>query len=118
MTHGAAGWGRINPGGRFVQERRAAPRTSRQRRWTSSPPPATAKEVRMREESLAFLRSLVETGAPSGFEQPVQNLYRDYVAGFAGEVHTDVLGNTIATLNAEGRPRVMLAGHADEIGFL
>lgn len=72
----------------------------------------------MREESLAFLRSLVETGAPSGFEQPAQSLYREYVAGFAGDVRTDVLGNTIATLNAEGRPRVMLAGHADEIGFL
>lgn len=72
----------------------------------------------MREESLAFLKSLVETGAPSGYEQPVQSLFSDYVRPYADSVRVDVLGNAIATRNPEGQPRVMLAGHADEIGFL
>jgi endoglucanase len=72
----------------------------------------------VRKESLEFLRSLVETGGPSGYEQPVQQLYRQYVGDYADAVRTDVLGNTIAVANSGGTPRVMLAGHADEIGFL
>lgn len=71
----------------------------------------------MREQSLAFLRELVDTPGPSGYEQPVQRVYRRYVEQFADEVRTDVMGNVIAGLNTGGSPRVMLAGHADEIGF-
>ena len=33
-------------------------------------------------------------------------------------MQTDVLGNTYAILNPKGSPKVMLAGHCDEIGFL
>jgi putative aminopeptidase FrvX len=72
----------------------------------------------MREESIALLKQLVETGGPSGFEQPVQSLFRREAARYAEEVTTDVLGNVIATRNPDGRPRLMFAGHADEIGFL
>ncbi|MBI3910995.1 MAG: M42 family metallopeptidase [Armatimonadetes bacterium] len=72
----------------------------------------------MREESLEFLKVLVETGAPSGYEQPVQSLFRDYVQPYSESVRIDVMGNAIAALNPDGQPRVMLAGHADEIGFL
>jgi endoglucanase len=72
----------------------------------------------MRSESLDFLRSLVETPSPSGFEQPVQRLVRDYVAPFADEVRTDVHGNVIAVKNPGGYPRVMLAGHCDQIGMM
>ena len=37
--------------------------------------------------------------------------------GFAHSVSTDLHGNTIAVVNPDGRPRVMLAGHIDEIGL-
>jgi endoglucanase len=33
-------------------------------------------------------------------------------------VRADVAGNSFATLNPDGRPRVMLAGHIDEIGVM
>ncbi len=72
----------------------------------------------MREESLTFLEQLVNAPSPSGFEQPAQSVVRDYAAQFAGEVRTDVMGNVIASLNPAGKPRVMLAGHCDEIGFM
>ena len=36
----------------------------------------------------------------------------------AESVTTDVMGNAIAVLNGRGRPKLMFAGHADEIGFL
>ena len=72
----------------------------------------------MRKESLTFLEELVNAPSPSGFEQPAQKIVRDYLAPYADEVRTDVMGNVIAVLNPEGRPRIMLAGHCDEIGFM
>jgi Cellulase M and related proteins len=37
---------------------------------------------------------------------------------YADEVRTDVHGNVIAALNPDGKPRVMLAGHCDQIGLM
>lgn len=72
----------------------------------------------MESASYEFLRALVEAGGPSGYEQPVQAIFKRQAEEYGAEVEIDVLGNAIATVNAEGGPRVMLAGHADEIGFL
>ncbi|MCC6484327.1 MAG: M42 family metallopeptidase [Armatimonadetes bacterium] len=72
----------------------------------------------MDKQSLDFLRCLVETPSPSGFEQPAQRVFRDYVSRFADTVSTDVLGTVTAVQNVEGRPRVMIAGHCDQIGFI
>jgi endoglucanase len=72
----------------------------------------------MRKESLTFLEELVNAPSPSGFEQPAQRIVRDYAGQFADEVATDVMGNVIAVVNSGGKPRVMLAGHCDEIGFM
>lgn len=71
----------------------------------------------MREESLAFLKRLVDTPGPSGYEQRVQRVYRDEVGQYVDEVRTDLMGNVVAVRNPGGGPRIMLAGHADEIGF-
>ena len=72
----------------------------------------------MRRDSLAFLERLVNAPSPSGFEQPAQKVVREYVSQYADEVATDVMGNLIASLNPAGKPRVMLAGHCDEVGFM
>ena len=72
----------------------------------------------MRRESLTFLQSLVETPSPSGFEGPVQELWLRRTGGFADETRVDVHGNAIAGVNTNGSPRIMLAGHCDEIGFM
>lgn len=72
----------------------------------------------METTSLQFLRRLVEAGGPAGYEQPVQAIYAEQARLYGGKVQIDVLGNAIATLQPSGRPRIMLAGHADEIGFL
>ncbi|HET6421980.1 MAG TPA: M42 family metallopeptidase [Geobacteraceae bacterium] len=73
----------------------------------------------MREESLRFLEKLVSAPSPSGYEQPAQRVFRDYIAPFA-QVSTDMLGNVIGFVQGAGenRPKVMLVGHSDEIGFL
>jgi len=71
----------------------------------------------MREASINFLRSLVNTPSPSGHETRGQRVWLDYAGQFAGETYSDAYGNCVAVLNKGGSPRVMLAAHADEIAM-
>ncbi|MDP3910561.1 MAG: M42 family metallopeptidase [Gemmatimonadales bacterium] len=66
--------------------------------------------------TVGFLKRLLDTPGPSGFEQLPARVWRDEVKTFADDVRADVHGNSIATLNPKGKPRLMLAGHIDEIG--
>jgi putative aminopeptidase FrvX len=72
----------------------------------------------MDPSSLAFLKALVEAPSPSGYEQPAQQVWRERVRPFADRVETDTHGNAIGVRNPAGRPRVLLAGHVDELGFI
>ena len=72
----------------------------------------------MKRDAKDFLRSLLDTPSASGFEQPVQDLVRQRVKDHCDEVRTDVNGNVIASLNSQAPFRLMLDGHADEIGLL
>jgi putative aminopeptidase FrvX len=71
----------------------------------------------MREPSLDFLRSLVNTPSPSGHETRGQRVWLDYVKEFADGTFSDAYGNCVAVLNKGGSPRLMLAAHADEIAM-
>src|SRR5438876_9752187 len=72
----------------------------------------------MRDQSLTFLRKLINTPSPSGHEVRGQRVWLDYVAPFADETFTDAYGNAVAVLNKGGSPRLMLAAHADEIAMV
>lgn len=72
----------------------------------------------MDAHSLAFLKTLLDTAAPSSYEAPAARAWRDEASGFADRVQADVSGNSFATLEAGKRPRIMLAGHIDEIGVM
>lgn len=72
----------------------------------------------MEASSKKFFQQILETPSPSGYEQPVQELVRSYAGEFADEVTTDLHGNVIACCNPGAPLRVMLAGHADQIGLL
>src|SRR5206468_12742506 len=71
----------------------------------------------MRDESLNFLRTLVNTPSPVGHEARGQRVWLDYARQFADETFSDAYGNCVAVLNKGGSPRLMLAGHADEIAM-
>lgn len=71
----------------------------------------------MRDESLQFLKDLVNAPSPSGYEEPAAKVYREYMGQFADKVETDYHGNVHAILNPDAEIRIMLAGHMDEIGF-
>lgn len=72
----------------------------------------------MEPQALDFLRSILQTPSPSGYERPVQEIVRTYASSFADSVTTDVHGNVIAARNPDAPLRVMLAGHCDQIGFV
>ena len=69
------------------------------------------------DRSIAFLKRLLDAPGPSGFEQVPARLWREEAKAFAA-VDVDVAGNSMATLNPSGSPRVMLTGHVDEIGVM
>ncbi|MGH7499639.1 MAG: M20/M25/M40 family metallo-hydrolase [Gemmatimonadales bacterium] len=72
----------------------------------------------MTPESLTFLKTLLDTPGPSAFEAAPARIWRTEAERFAAQVVADVGGNSLATVRPAGRPRVMLAGHIDEIGVM
>lgn len=72
----------------------------------------------MTPEAKKFFQQVLETPSPSGFEQPVQKLVRQYAEPFADQIRTDLHGNVIVSCNPDAPLRVMLAGHADQIGLI
>ncbi|HSM15968.1 MAG TPA: M42 family metallopeptidase [Gemmatimonadales bacterium] len=72
----------------------------------------------MNQRALDFLTSLLDAPGPSGFEMLPARAWRREAETFADEVRVDVGGNSYATINSTGRPRIMFAGHIDEIGLM
>ncbi len=65
-----------------------------------------------------FLKDILETPSPSGFERPVQDVVRKYAESFADEIRTDLHGNLTVVANPDAEQRLMLAGHCDQIGLI
>lgn len=72
----------------------------------------------MDDPQLDFLKQLVSTPGVSGYEQQVQQVIRDYARSFCDTMTTDLHGNLILCKNPGADVRLMLAGHADQIGLI
>ncbi len=77
----------------------------------------------MRTESLSFLRRLLDTPSPSGFEHNGQRIWLEYVKPLATKTWSDPYGNCFAELlpasgNAPNTRTIAVCGHADEIGLM
>jgi putative aminopeptidase FrvX len=67
---------------------------------------------------LTLLRELSEAPGVPGYEEEVRKVMRKHLAGLA-EIEQDRLGSLICRKAGDSdRPRIMLAGHMDEIGFM
>jgi endoglucanase len=66
-------------------------------------------------ETPELLDKLLRTGAPSGYEAPVAEIWRD-AASFA-DLSSDGLGSSIARVGEEA-PLLAVVGHIDEIGLV
>lgn len=65
-----------------------------------------------------LLKSLTEAHGVAGFEAEVRALMRDYLSPL-GTIEQDRMGSLICRQEGPaGGPKVMLAGHMDEIGFM
>ena len=59
----------------------------------------------MAAATLDFLKRLLDTPGPSGFETAPARLWREEVKRFADDVSGDVHGNSIGAVNPKGKPR-------------
>lgn len=66
---------------------------------------------------LKLLENLCNAFGPSGHEHEAQKIVQEYGKKYADEVLQDGLGSVIFR-KGEGGPKIMLAGHVDEIGFV
>ncbi len=66
---------------------------------------------------LKLLENLCNAFGPSGHEHEAQKIVQEYGKKYADEVLHDGLGSVIFR-KGEGGPKIMLAGHVDEIGFV
>lgn len=68
---------------------------------------------------MELLKKLCEAHGVPGREEAVRELVMHELKGVTDEIRTDTLGNVIALKKGSGRgPKVMIAAHMDEIGFL
>lgn len=72
----------------------------------------------MEGKSLEFLKRLMETISPSGYEDEAARVWLKEAETFADRAWVDQHGNAYALVHKGGSPRVMLAGHMDEIGLM
>ena len=65
-----------------------------------------------------FLNELLDARSPTGHEYEAQAVVDKWVEPIADSYRKDIMGNRFATLNLEGDPSVLFAGHIDELGLL
>ena len=65
-----------------------------------------------------FLFELLQTGSVSGNKTELEKKIYDYMQDKADLVTVDELGNVTAAVNPDAQFKVLLAGHADEIGLM
>ena len=66
----------------------------------------------------AFLKDLLETPSVSGHEEKIQKKALAFGKQFSQEQLIDPVGNAISVVNPQAECKVLLCGHADEIGFV
>lgn len=71
------------------------------------------------DPTLTMLKELTDANAISGHEREARDVMEKYVKPYADEVFTDHLGSLIAKkVGEENGPKIMVAGHLDEVGFM
>jgi putative aminopeptidase FrvX len=71
------------------------------------------------DETLLMLKDLTDAKGVPGNEREVRDVMKKYIEPYADEITTDGLGSLIAKkVGKEGGPKIMVAGHLDEVGFM
>lgn len=72
----------------------------------------------MERKSLEFLKRLMDTISPSGYEEEAARIWLKEAKTFADRAWADQHGNSYALVHKGGSPKIMFAGHTDEIGLM
>lgn len=71
------------------------------------------------DDTLKMLKELTDANGIPGNEREPRDVMRKYIEPFADEVTQDHLGSLIAKkTGSSAEPKIMVAGHLDEIGFM
>jgi putative aminopeptidase FrvX len=71
------------------------------------------------DSKYSLLKELSESFGPSGFERETAAIVRREATRYADEIFFDKLGSVIARKRGTSdSPRILLAGHMDEVGFV
>lgn len=72
----------------------------------------------MNEKAVQLLRELCEAHSVPGYEDEVRAIFANELEGEEGKLGTDKMGSVFFERGFDkGEPRVLLAGHMDEVGF-
>ncbi|MGY0694752.1 M42 family metallopeptidase [Virgibacillus sp. FSP13] len=71
----------------------------------------------MKQDTLDLFKTLTELQGASGNEHLVRKFMKGELEKYADEIIQDNLGGVFGVKNGEG-PKVMVAGHMDEVGFM
>jgi len=76
--------------------------------------------ITLEKKITALLKRLTETPGVAGFERDVEKLVYDELKGYVDSIEIDSFGNVISLKKASVKngPKIMLAGHMDEIGLV
>ncbi|MFD1735953.1 M42 family metallopeptidase [Bacillus salitolerans] len=71
------------------------------------------------DKTLVMLKELTDAKGIPGNEGEVREVMKKFIEPFSHEVYTDGLGSLIAKkVGDEKGPKIMIAGHLDEVGFM
>lgn len=79
---------------------------------------ATAGKTPKSYQAPEFLVDLLNARSPTGHEYEAQAVVDDYVEPKVDAYRSDTMGNRYATVNPNGDPRLLFAGHIDELGLI
>ena len=77
-----------------------------------------SKKLNKAYESPEFLVDLLNARSPTGHEFEAQAVVDRYVEDSVDSYRKDTMGNRFATVNPEGDPSLLFAGHIDELGLI
>ena len=71
------------------------------------------------DETLTMLKELTDAKGIPGNEREPRDVMKKYIAAVCDKIEQDGLGSLIATKTGdENGPKIMVAGHLDEVGFM
>ena len=71
------------------------------------------------DETLVMLKELTDAKGIPGNEREPREVMKKYISPYADELSTDGIGSLIAKKQGqENGPKIMIAGHLDEVGFM